>query len=409
MNKSTPFLIWLVPLAAAMLSLFGALEADGIYRGHEVDPVKTPYFTVVLEGIREGIYPAALKEMAEPDRDRSAVASAEEIPPEKSQAEDITAKPETESTEGDKTTDSRSRTESLKSETPALSGLGQAEQTELRREIRELKRGAGVAESEKEDEAGIDVDMELYEIPAESGCPVFDAYDYGIASSQYRGPADWTPVPDTSGMFAPTGPFYELGEVDESYFEDALFIGDSRIDGLCDYGGLEDYATFACRDSLTIYKLFDESLRFRGPKGVRGYATLNEVLSFRSYGKIYLQIGINEIGTGNTRKFYEEYKKVLMKLRASQPLADLYIDGIMHVTASKSSSDPIMNNVNIVERNRAISTLANGRDIFYIDMNPAVCDERGNLLSELSMDNAHLKAAAHNRWHDFLLTHAALK
>ena len=98
-----------------------------------------------------------------------------------------------------------------------------------------------------------------------------------------------------------------------------------------------------------------------------------------------------------------------MKIRAAQPLAILYIDGIMHVTAARSSSDAVMNNVNIVDRNKAIATLANGKDVFYLDMNPAVCDENGNLLSELSMDHAHLKAGAHTRWRDFLMSHAAVK
>ncbi len=403
-HKSVPILIWLLPLSAIAMSLFGYLEADGVYHRSEVDLLKTPGFTVVLEGVRDGIYPFTLLPAKEQEADKAG-------------AEALSAKESVKQQEADGSGDKALPAEEPKKEQKADEAGEEAHKA--RTEITVKTEGVETKAEEKSEsisESGpdsvsesIDVDMTVYEVPEESGCPVFGAYDYGNASAQYRGPADWSPEKNTEGMFAATGPFYELGEVDESYFADALYIGDSRVDGLCDYGDLEDYATFACRDSLTIYKLFDESLRFSGPGGIRGYASLSEILSFRSYGKIYLQIGINEVGTGNTKQFYEEYQKVLMKLRAAQPLADLYIDGIMHVTASRSSSDPVLNNVNIVERNRAISTLANGRDIFYIDMNPVVCDEKGNLLSELSMDNAHLKASAHSHWREFLLTHAALK
>ena len=209
-------------------------------------------------------------------------------------------------------------------------------------------------------------------------------------------------------MFAVNGLYRELQTVDEDYFADALYIGDSRVEGIRDYSGLEDQASFAYKNSLTIYKLFDEGLKFTDPYGTRTEMTLDQVLSIRYYGKIYIQIGINEIGVGNTKTFYEEYRNVLGRIRAQQPLAILYIDGIMHVTAAKSCSDSVFTNSNIVDKNRAIATLANGRDIFYIDVNPYVCDENGNLLPELTIDHAHLKAAAHERTREFLLTHAAL-
>ena len=57
----------------------------------------------------------------------------------------------------------------------------------------------------------------------------------------------------------------------------------------------------------------------------------------------------------------------------------------------------------------AVSTLANGHDIFYIDMNPAFCDEEGNVFSNLTGDGIHLKASAYATWHEFLLTHGIVR
>ena len=92
-----------------------------------------------------------------------------------------------------------------------------------------------------------------------------------------------------------------------------------------------------------------------------------------------------------------------------QPDAIIYIEGIMHVSKNRSSSDAVFNNTSIVERNTAISTLANGHDIFYIDMNPSVCDENGDLLSDLTGDGIHLKASAYAKWHEFLLQNAIVR
>ena len=48
--------------------------------------------------------------------------------------------------------------------------------------------------------------------------------------------------------------------VDDSYFDDAVFIGDSRTVGMYEYGGLEKTSTFYASTGLTIYKMFDSAI-----------------------------------------------------------------------------------------------------------------------------------------------------
>ena len=96
-------------------------------------------------------------------------------------------------------------------------------------------------------------------------------------------------------------------------------------------------------------------------------------------------------------------------IRALQPNAIIFLQGIMHVTASRSMTDPIFTNANIVDKNKAIATLANGRDIFYIDMNPIVCDENGDVLEEHSADDVHLRARAYPLWADFLRNNGIIR
>lgn len=71
----------------------------------------------------------------------------------------------------------------------------------------------------------------------------------------------------------------------------------------------------------------------------------------------------------------EKYTEVIDRLRELAPDAKIFIQGIMRVSGKKHSSDAIFNNNNINARNNAIATLADNQQIFYIDVNEAVCDE----------------------------------
>lgn len=191
----------------------------------------------------------------------------------------------------------------------------------------------------------------------------------------------------------------EFVPVDENYFDDAVFIGDSRTVGLHDYGGL-DSSTFYATVGLNIYDLWTE--KFCEVDGVK--VTLEEALSAQKFGKIYFQIGINEMGRGTLDGFIHEYQKTIDKFKVLQPDAVIYVQGIMRVTQEKSDSDAIFNNPGIQLRNERIAQLADNVKVFYIDMNEVVCDQYGNLKQELTFDDLHLYGSKYGIWVDFLKT-----
>lgn len=200
---------------------------------------------------------------------------------------------------------------------------------------------------------------------------------------------------------------YEFQEVTEDYFNDAVFIGDSRTVGLFEYGGLEERADFFAKISLTIYDVFTATVGKDEETGEK--ITVEDALAKKQYGKVYLMLGINELGTGNTEYFMEHYAEAVEKIREMQPDAIIFVEGIMRVTGEKSENDPIFNNARINEKNAAIAALADNRDIFYIDVNEAVCDENGDLYSDYTIDDIHLKAKYYSLWKDFLLKHGIIK
>ena len=115
------------------------------------------------------------------------------------------------------------------------------------------------------------------------------------------------------------------------------------------------------------------------------------------------------MGTGTAESFFEAYARAVYKIRELQPDAIIFVQGIMRVAGQKNASDPVFNNTNINIRNVEIATLANGKDIFYIDVNEAVCDENGNLYADWTFDQIHLKAKYYQVWENFLMEHGIVK
>ena len=204
-------------------------------------------------------------------------------------------------------------------------------------------------------------------------------------------------VSDSSGQFS-------FVEVSQDYFDDALLIGDSRVTGIQFYSGW-DNITYYAESGMTIYRMFD----CKAAKEDGRTLTIEEALQERSFGKIYLEIGINEMGTGTVDSFMEAYEDAVNHLRKLQPEAIIYVCGIMYVKQARSESDPIFNNPNIQARNDRISQLADGEHIFYLDINEVMADETGSLNPDYTWDEVHLLGKYNILWLEYFCKHGIVK
>lgn len=198
--------------------------------------------------------------------------------------------------------------------------------------------------------------------------------------------------------------YYET--VGDEYFADAVFIGDSRTVGLYEYGELQDISAFYASTGLTVHKLFTAEI-VEVP-GQKKKITVEEALSGRQFAKIYLMIGINEMGTGTVESFLQAYEESVAHLRELQPDAVIYLQGIMQVTAERSAQGDYITNEGIDARNEGIAALADNETIFYLDVNEVVCDEDGAMISDYTYDGVHLKAQYITLWKDYLKNHAVV-
>ena len=187
--------------------------------------------------------------------------------------------------------------------------------------------------------------------------------------------------------------------VDASYFDDALFIGDSHTEGLYEYGDLRN-ATYYFKRGLTVWTVLDKAF-IPGENGRK--LTIPQALETQQFGKIYIMLGINEIGDGDAERFAAQYGEVVQRLRALQPEALIYIQAIFHTTEEKSETS-YFKNEEINRRNEAISRLADGEHILFVDCNPVFDNSSGTLDPEYSGDGVHVMAPYYKLWRDYLFT-----
>lgn len=198
----------------------------------------------------------------------------------------------------------------------------------------------------------------------------------------------------------------EFGQVEDEYFADALFIGDSRTVGLYEYAGLENIATFYASTGLTVYKMFDSPI-VKVPGQIQKQ-TIEEALQEKQFAKIYLMIGINEMGTGTVETFMAKYKEAVEHLKEMQPDAIIYLQAIIKVTTKRSEQGDYINNEGIEARNAEIAKLADGQKVFFLDVNPLICDETGGMNPSYTFDGVHLEARYIPIWKDFLKQNAVV-
>lgn len=205
---------------------------------------------------------------------------------------------------------------------------------------------------------------------------------------------------DVSGNAYEDIPWDESGQkADVSYLDDTLFIGDSRTCTLQQYAGW-DNAAFYVKNGLTIWNVFEEKIAECEGELV----TVEEALSKEKFGKIYIMLGINELGRGTPDTFAEEFAKVIERIKELQPDAVIVMEAIMHVTETKDAEETYINNAQIDARNEKLKEVAEAQGIYWLDVNP-VTDEKdkGSLVEEYSFDGVHLKVKYIDVWKDFIL------
>ncbi len=190
--------------------------------------------------------------------------------------------------------------------------------------------------------------------------------------------------------------------IDESYFDDAVFIGDSRMEGFRNFSGITS-GRFVTAVGMELENIYTDA---QIPTA-NGNVLVMDALDNLSFTKIYMMLGTNELGAYDMETVRESYRKVLsdVKERASTTDPIVYVYSVIYVDEALVSTGDYVNNQNVDSINRQILQLCKEENYHYINLNEVLSDGNHSLISGASEDGIHMTQEYSKKWLDYTKTH----
>ncbi len=193
-------------------------------------------------------------------------------------------------------------------------------------------------------------------------------------------------------------------DVEEEWFEDAVFLGDSRTEGLQLYSGLHA-GDFFWHKGMTVFRVDDEDYRQIEVDGQS--MTMMEALARKQYAKVYIMIGINELGYPASS--YEKGLKAMVdQVKEIQPNSVIYLQTLPPVNEGKAASSGLgsyINNTNVNTFNEIIVETAKEKQVALLDVASVFRSEQGDLPADMASDGVHFKRDGYQLWYAYLRCH----
>lgn len=226
------------------------------------------------------------------------------------------------------------------------------------------------------------------------------------SSSESTAPSEPEPTPEPT----PAAPAWtaRVGESEfapSTYFDDAVFVGDSITEGIKIYDVMSN-ATVLSSTGINLDNIFTKPVvKTEGEEKI----TIIDAAKAVQTGKIYLMMGANSM-LSDKETFLKGYGRLVDTLHKLHPEATLYIQSILPVTETYAKNRPDFSNQKIDDYNAGLEQLANDKQVFYLDVAEAFKNENGALPTEASpKDGMHFSADWYRKWFDYLRAHTVTK
>ena len=197
-------------------------------------------------------------------------------------------------------------------------------------------------------------------------------------------------------------PLPETEAVEDTYFDGAVFLGDSRTEGLSLYSGLKT-GYFYTAVGATVESVFSKK-NFETEGGEK--VPLLDAVAEQDCDKIYIMLGINELGWSKVKTFHDQYAKLVDRVREDHPEAKIVLQSIPPVSAKQEAKKTYVNNARIAEYNGVIQALAEEKECYFLDVAACLTGGDGLLPKDLNFDGIHLNPAGCKVWLNYLRTHS---
>ena len=191
---------------------------------------------------------------------------------------------------------------------------------------------------------------------------------------------------------------------DDSFFDNVVFLGDSRTEGLQLFSGLK-HGTFYWARGMSVFRADSEDYKLFEVDGEQ--YTLVGTLGLKQYDAVYIMIGINEMGYAAS-SYEKGLAELIDKVIAAQPEAVIYLQTLAPVNEAEARANELawyINNDKVRQFNEAILRVAAEKRVVLLDSGSVYRDENGELPAELSSDGAHFVYGGYKIWADYLRCH----
>ena len=208
--------------------------------------------------------------------------------------------------------------------------------------------------------------------------------------------------PPIDRMLYPSPDVPQSARVDDAYFKDAVFIGDSILSGLQVHDVVPE-ARFACEIGTSASR----ALRSRVIQYNNQYLTLIDYAMLKySPKKVYVMLGTNGLNIVKPDRVLADMRDLIAYVVETWPEVIVYIISLPPVSPAATDRHRLLNNDNIVMYNEGLRQIAQEYQVFYLHTNPLFTQEDGSLeRSFAAKDGYHMLQRAHEIFADYLYTH----
>lgn len=176
----------------------------------------------------------------------------------------------------------------------------------------------------------------------------------------------------------------QTARVDASFFDDAVFVGDSVTLKLSYYAassGKLGKAQFLTRGSYGVaHAVMDTMLLTYQGKDM----TVEEAIKATGASKVFLMMGMNDIGLYGIDTTIENWGKMIERIQKACPGVTVYIQSMTPIWTGGEKGD--LNNTNMDIYNEKLKAFATSHSIEFIDVAPYMKDSTGGMATRYCSD-----------------------
>ena len=206
----------------------------------------------------------------------------------------------------------------------------------------------------------------------------------------------------------------ESAPVDGSYFDDAVFIGDSVSLKLAYYeaamnklGGAQFLTAGSLGSGNALWAVSSKSVHptYQGVK-----MRLEDSVPLTGAKKLYIMLGMNDIAVYGINGAVNNMVTLIEGILANVPDMEVFIQSMTPIGATSNvASKNGLNNTNIRRYNEALLAMAQAKGWHFVDVASVMYDSNGYLREDYCSDNndmaLHFSNAGCEAWIAYLKTH----